>query len=167
MMIELDLGVDAPRVGAEVKSNIDAITTLPDRDGEADHPRADEPGHRWSRRIGQAYRGAEFGDLVLWTGADGSVATVVDGFEEPGRSSDERRTASATWSNGIDRRRHHDRDRRSGAVGAGPAFRFMASIEASVTMPQGAPVEATAEAVAKLEDLARAEGRVVDAPPRS
>ena len=33
----------------------------------------------------------------------------------------------------------------------------MASIEASVTIPQGAPVEATAEAVAKLEDLARAE----------
>ena len=40
------------------------------------------------RTIGQAYRGAEFEDLVLWTRADGSrlhlgdVATVVDGFEE-------------------------------------------------------------------------------------
>ena len=37
-----------------------------------------------------------------------------------------------------------------------PAFRIMPSIEAdvisaSVTMPQGAPVEATAEAVARLE----------------
>ena len=40
------------------------------------------------RTIGQAYRGAEFEDLVLWTRPDGSrlrlgdVATVVDGFEE-------------------------------------------------------------------------------------
>ena len=40
------------------------------------------------RTIGQAYRGAEFEDLVPWTWADGSrprlgdVATVVDGFEE-------------------------------------------------------------------------------------
>ena len=38
------------------------------------------------RTIGQAYRGAEFEDMVLWTRADGSrlrlgdVATVVDGF---------------------------------------------------------------------------------------
>ncbi len=40
------------------------------------------------RTIGQAYRGAEYEDLVLWTRADGSrlrlgdVATVVDGFAE-------------------------------------------------------------------------------------
>jgi len=40
------------------------------------------------RTIGQAYRGAEFEDLVLWTRSDGSrlrlgdVATVGDGFEE-------------------------------------------------------------------------------------
>ena len=40
------------------------------------------------RTIGQAYRGAEYEDLVLWTRSDGSrlrlgdVATVVDGFEE-------------------------------------------------------------------------------------
>ena len=40
------------------------------------------------RTIGQAYRGQEFEDLVLWTRADGSrlrlgdVATVVDGFAE-------------------------------------------------------------------------------------
>ena len=40
------------------------------------------------RTIGQAYRGAEFEDLVLWTRADGSrlrlgdVAAVVDGFAE-------------------------------------------------------------------------------------
>ena len=40
------------------------------------------------RTIRQAYRGAEFEDLVPWTWADGSrprlgdVATVVDGFEE-------------------------------------------------------------------------------------
>ena len=40
------------------------------------------------RTIGQAYRRAEFEDLVLWTRPDGSrprlgdVATVVDGFEE-------------------------------------------------------------------------------------
>ncbi len=38
------------------------------------------------RTIGQAYRGAEFEDLVLWTRPDGSrlrlgdVATVVDAF---------------------------------------------------------------------------------------
>ena len=40
------------------------------------------------RTIGQAYRGREFEELVLWTRTDGSrlrladVATVVDGFEE-------------------------------------------------------------------------------------
>ena len=40
------------------------------------------------RTIGQAYRGAEYEDLVLWTRSDGSrlrlgdVATVVDGFAE-------------------------------------------------------------------------------------
>ena len=40
------------------------------------------------RTIGQAYRGEEYENLVLWTRADGSrlqlgdVATVVDGFEE-------------------------------------------------------------------------------------
>ncbi len=40
------------------------------------------------RTIGQAYRGAEYEDLLLWTRADGSrlrlgdVATVVDGFAE-------------------------------------------------------------------------------------
>ena len=40
------------------------------------------------RTIGQAYCGAEFEDLVLWTRADGSrlrlgnVATAVDAFEE-------------------------------------------------------------------------------------
>ena len=40
------------------------------------------------RTIGQAYRGAEFEDLVLWTRPDrsrlrlGDVAAVVDGFEE-------------------------------------------------------------------------------------
>ena len=40
------------------------------------------------RTIGQAYRGAEYEDLVLWTRADGSrlrlgdVAMVVDGFAE-------------------------------------------------------------------------------------
>ena len=40
------------------------------------------------RTIGQAYRGAEYEDLALWTRADGSrlrlgdVATVVDGFAE-------------------------------------------------------------------------------------
>ena len=40
------------------------------------------------RTIGQAYRGADYEDLVLWTRADGSrlrvgdVATVVDGFAE-------------------------------------------------------------------------------------
>ena len=38
--------------------------------------------------LGQAYSGAEFEDLVLWTRSDGTrlrlgdVATVVDGFEE-------------------------------------------------------------------------------------
>ena len=47
-----------------------------------------ERGEILLRTIGQAYRGAEFEDLVLWTRADGSrlhlgdVATVVDGFEE-------------------------------------------------------------------------------------
>ena len=47
-----------------------------------------EGGEILLRTIGQAYRGAEFEDLVLWTRADGSrlrlgdVATVVDGFEE-------------------------------------------------------------------------------------
>ena len=40
------------------------------------------------RTVGQAYRGEEYGNLVLWTRADGSrlrlgdVATVVDGFAE-------------------------------------------------------------------------------------
>ena len=40
------------------------------------------------RTIGQAYRGAEYENLVLWTRADGSrlrlgdVATVIDGFQE-------------------------------------------------------------------------------------
>ena len=47
-----------------------------------------ERGEILLRTIGQAYRGAEFENLVLWTRADGSrlrlgdVATVVDGFEE-------------------------------------------------------------------------------------
>lgn len=47
-----------------------------------------ERGEILLRTIGQAYRGAEYEDLVLWTRADGSrlrlgdVATVVDGFEE-------------------------------------------------------------------------------------
>ena len=47
-----------------------------------------ERGEILLRTIGQAYRGAEFEDLVLWTRADGSrlrlgdVATVADGFEE-------------------------------------------------------------------------------------
>ena len=47
-----------------------------------------ERGEILLRTIGQAYRGAEFEDLVLWTRPDGSrlllgdVATVVDGFEE-------------------------------------------------------------------------------------
>ena len=47
-----------------------------------------ERGEILLRTIGQAYRGAEFESLVLWTRADGSrlhlgdVATVVDGFEE-------------------------------------------------------------------------------------
>ena len=47
-----------------------------------------ERGEVLLRTIGQAYRGAEFEDLALWTRADGSrlhlgdVATVVDGFEE-------------------------------------------------------------------------------------
>ena len=43
VMIELDLGADARRVVDEVKSNIDAHHHLPDRDREADHPRAHEP----------------------------------------------------------------------------------------------------------------------------
>ena len=43
------------------------------------------------RTIGQAYRGADYEDLVLWTRSDGSrlrvgdVATVVDGFAETGQ----------------------------------------------------------------------------------
>ena len=43
------------------------------------------------RTVGQAYRGAEYEELVLWTRADGSrlrvgdVATVVDGFAETGQ----------------------------------------------------------------------------------
>ena len=47
-----------------------------------------ERGEILLRTIGQAYRGAEYENLVLWTRADGSrlrlgdVATVVDGFEE-------------------------------------------------------------------------------------
>ena len=47
-----------------------------------------ERGEILLRTIGQAYRGAEFENLVLWTRPDGSrlhlgdVATVVDGFEE-------------------------------------------------------------------------------------
>ncbi|MCY4027253.1 MAG: efflux RND transporter permease subunit, partial [Acidobacteria bacterium] len=47
-----------------------------------------ERGEILLRTIGQAYRGAEFEGLVLWTRPDGSrlllgdVATVVDGFEE-------------------------------------------------------------------------------------
>ena len=47
-----------------------------------------ERGEILLRTIGQAYRGVEFEDLVLWTRSDGSrlqlgdVATVVDGFEE-------------------------------------------------------------------------------------
>ncbi len=47
-----------------------------------------ERGEILLRTIGQAYRGAEYGSLVLWTRADGTrlhlddVATVVDGFEE-------------------------------------------------------------------------------------
>ena len=47
-----------------------------------------ERGEILLRTIGQAYRGVEFEDLVLWTRPDGSrlqlgdVATVVDGFEE-------------------------------------------------------------------------------------
>ena len=47
-----------------------------------------ERGEILLRTIGQAYRGAEFEDLLLWTRPDGSrlqlgdVATVVDGFEE-------------------------------------------------------------------------------------
>ncbi|MCY3845175.1 MAG: efflux RND transporter permease subunit, partial [Acidobacteria bacterium] len=47
-----------------------------------------ERGEILLRTIGQAYRGAEFENLALWTRADGSrlhlgdVATVVDGFEE-------------------------------------------------------------------------------------
>ena len=47
-----------------------------------------EGGEILLRTIGQAYRGAEFEDLVLWTRPDGSrlrlgdVATVVDGFAE-------------------------------------------------------------------------------------
>ena len=47
-----------------------------------------ERGEILLRTIGQAYRGAEFEDLALWTRPDGSrlrlgdVATVVDGFEE-------------------------------------------------------------------------------------
>ena len=47
-----------------------------------------EGGEILLRTIGQAYRGAEFEDLVLWTRIDGSrlrlgeVATVVDGFAE-------------------------------------------------------------------------------------
>ena len=47
-----------------------------------------EGGEILLRTIGQAYRGAEFEDLILWTRPDGSrlrlgdVATVVDGFEE-------------------------------------------------------------------------------------
>ncbi len=47
-----------------------------------------EGGEILLRTLGQAYRGAEFEDLVLWTRADGTrlrlgdVATVVDGFEE-------------------------------------------------------------------------------------
>ena len=47
-----------------------------------------ERGEILLRTIGQAYRGTEYGNLVLWTRADGTrlhlddVATVVDGFEE-------------------------------------------------------------------------------------
>ena len=47
-----------------------------------------ERGEILLRTIGQAYRGAEYENLVLWTLADGTrlrlgdVATVVDGFEE-------------------------------------------------------------------------------------
>ena len=47
-----------------------------------------ERGEILLRTIGQAYRGPEFEDLVLWTRPDGSrlrlgdVAAVVDGFEE-------------------------------------------------------------------------------------
>ena len=47
-----------------------------------------EPAEILPRTIGQAYCGAEFEDLVLWTRADGSrlrlgnVATAVDAFEE-------------------------------------------------------------------------------------
>ena len=47
-----------------------------------------ESGEILLRTIGQAYRGDEYEDLVLWTRADGSrlrigdVATVVDGFAE-------------------------------------------------------------------------------------
>ena len=47
-----------------------------------------EGGEILLRTLGQAYRGAEFEDLVLWTRPDGTrlrlgdVATVVDGFEE-------------------------------------------------------------------------------------
>ena len=49
------------------------------------HP---ERGEILLRTVGQAYRGAEFEDLVFWTRPDGSrlflrdVATVVDGFAE-------------------------------------------------------------------------------------
>ncbi|MEE2637540.1 MAG: efflux RND transporter permease subunit [Acidobacteriota bacterium] len=47
-----------------------------------------ERGEILLRTIGQAYRGAEYEDLVVWTRADGTllrlgeVATVVDGFAE-------------------------------------------------------------------------------------
>ena len=51
-----------------------------------------ERGEILLRTIGQAYRGAEFEDLPLWTRPDGSrlvlgdVATVVDGFAETDQS---------------------------------------------------------------------------------
>ena len=56
------------------------------------------------RTIGQAYRGAEYEDLVLWTRSDGSrlrlgdVATVVDGFEETDQYARFDRNSSVTVS---------------------------------------------------------------------
>ena len=56
------------------------------------------------RTIGQAYRGAEYENLVLWTRSDGSrlrlgdVATVVDGFQETDQYARFDRNSSVTVS---------------------------------------------------------------------